>query len=301
MQYDRNWPVYNKKLIQRGEVNIDPELLRNWDKELKRMNRRKEGHAFEYPDGFILFLALLKVDFGFSYRKIIGLIKSISVFCPLLRKIPDYTSLFRRIQRLKLDLADSIPKSNQPLFISIDGSGLKADHGGTWLEKRFGNKKRSWIKIIFAIDVKSKRVIELSVTTDRVHENRRFRGIVRRASRKHNIDKVAADPGFDDYRNYELLHKKKIRAAIKPKNNSNPHYNWPKYNKRKLYRQKQVLLYQKYSYKTWKKKTGYNYRTLSESGFSSFKANYGDGVYSKKFKYARQEVMLKAYAYNLSH
>jgi hypothetical protein len=300
MQYDRNWPEYNKKLIQRGEINLDTHLLKSWDRELKKMNRRKEGHGFEYPDSFILFLGLLKVNFGFSYRKIIGLIKSIAVFCPLLQKIPDYTSLFRRIQSLKLNIVDSIPKSNQPLLISIDGSGLKADHGGSWIEKRFGNKRRSFIKIIFAVDVKSKRVIELSVTTDRVHENKRFRGIIRRAAAKHEITKAAADPGFDDYRNYELGHKKKIRMVIKPKGNSNP-ANWTLMkDKRKIHRLKQVLLFQKYKFSTWKKKTGYNYRTISESCFSAFKANYGDGVYSKKFKYARQEVMLKTYAYNLS-
>jgi len=62
-----------------------------------------------------------------------------------------------------------------------------------------------------------------------VHENRRFRGLVRRASRKHNIDKVAADPAYDDYKNYELPHKKKIRAAIKPRNNANPDYQQARY------------------------------------------------------------------------
>jgi len=62
------------------------------------------------------------------------------------------------------------------------------------------------------------------VTTDSVHDKRRFRGIVRRTTRKHRVDKVAADPGYDAYKNYELCHAKKIRTAIKPKLNSNPNY-----------------------------------------------------------------------------
>jgi len=160
MQYKRNWPVYNKKLIQRGEINVDIKLLKTWDSQLRRMNRHKEGHQFEYPDSFILFLGLLKVNFGFTYRKLKGFIKSIAVFCPLLNQIPDYTTIFRRMNKLKLDISKSIPKSDEPLFISVDASGLKADHGGTWIEKRFGKKKRSWIKIHFAIDVKSKRIVE---------------------------------------------------------------------------------------------------------------------------------------------
>jgi len=264
------------------------------------MNGHKEGHQFEYPDSFIKFLGILKVQFRFSYRKIIGLIQFLSKLCPALKRIPCYTTLFRRANRIMLDLSETIPKSDEPLFISIDASGLKADNGGSWLEQRFGAKKRKWIKIHFAIDTKSKRIIELSVTTSKVHDNRRFRGLVRKASRKHRIDKVAADPGYDDYKNYELLHKKRIRAAIKPKLNSNPDYLQNRYNKRMLYRQKQVLLFQKYRYSTWRKKTGYNYRTLSESCFSAFKAGYGDGVSSKKFSYVRQEILWKAYTYNLS-
>jgi hypothetical protein len=300
MQYKRNWPEYNNKLVARGEINLDPKILQNWDCELRRMNKRKEGHQFEYPDSFIKFLGILKVEFRFSYRKITGLIRFLSKLCPSLKQIPCYTTLFRRMNQLKLDLSESIPTSNEPLFIGIDASGLKADNGGSWLEKRFGGKKRKWIKIHFAIDVKSKRIIELAVTTDRVHDNRRFRGLVRRASKRHKIDKVAADAGYDDYRNYELLHKKKIRAAIKPKLNSNPD-NWSlTKNKRKIHRLKQVLLFQKYRYATWKKKTGYNYRTLNESCFSSFKGGYGEGVYSKKLQYVRNEVLWKAYAYNLT-
>src|SRR3989338_3706065 len=171
MQYKTNWEEYNKKLISRGEVNIDEKILQNWDKELRKMNKHKEGNQFQYPDSFILFLGLLKVNFGFPYRKIMGFINSIAKLCPMLKKIPEYTTLFRRMNRIKLDISKSIPKSSEPLFISVDASGLKADHGGTWLENRFGRKKRRWIKIHFAIDVKSKRIIEFSVTTDKVHEN----------------------------------------------------------------------------------------------------------------------------------
>lgn len=299
MQYERNWPEYNKKLIQRGEIYVEEGLLRKCMKELKKLNKKKEGRPFRYANIFILFLGMVKVKFKLSYRHTQGFFQGfLRVFCSDLT-VPYFTSIFRRMNNLKPNLFDTTSDLTEPLFISIDGSGLRADQGGSWIQKRFGNKRKRYLKIIFAIDVKSKKIIELAVTTDKTHENKRFRGIIRRAAKKHILDKVAADPGFDDYRNYELLHEKKARSAIKPKGNSNPHYNWPKYDPRKVYRHKQILLYQKYSYETWKKKTGYNYRTLSESCFSAFKTNFGEGVYSKKFRYARQEVLWKAYAYNL--
>lgn len=298
MQCKRDWKKYNKKLIRRGTVFIEENCFRNWEKELKKMNRRKEGHSYEYPDSFIKFIGILKMQFNLPYRKLNGFLLSFSQFF----SVPDYTTIFRRINRLKLDISDSIKTSSEPMFISIDASGLRSDNGGAWLEKRFGRKKKRWIKIHFAVDVDSKSIVEFSVTTDRVHDNRRFRGLVRRASKKHNIDKVAADPGYDDFRNYELLHKKKIRPAIKPKLNSNPD-SWTIKNQelreRGLHRLKQVLLFQKYSFDTWKKKTGYNYRTLSESVFSVFKKSFGHSVTSKKMRYVRNEIMLKAYTYNL--
>ncbi len=297
---ERNWKEYNEKLVKRGDINLDENIFRNWNKELKKLNRGKEGHRFEYPDSFILFIGLLKVNFRLPYRKLDGFVSFITRFCPLIKRIPNYTTAFRRMNLLDLDLFKSIPKSNESMFISVDASGLKADHGGSWLEMRFGRKKRRWVKIHFAIDVKTKRVIDFSVTTDRVHDNRRFRGLIRKVIRKHKIDKVCADPAYDDYKNYELLHKLKIRPAIKLRSNSNPDYLQPRYNPRMFERWRQIILFKKYSFNTWKAKTGYNYRTLSESCFSSFKANYGDGVYSKKFANARQEVLWKIYAYNLS-
>jgi hypothetical protein len=214
----RNWKEYNQKLIRRGTIYIDEECLKNWNKELKKMNRGKEGHSYEYPNTFIKFIGILKMKTRFTYRKFQGFLKTFSAFF----KVPDYTTIFRRMNALDLEISESIPQGNKPLFISVDASGLKADNGGSWLEKRFGRKKRRWIKIHFAVDVKAKRIIELSVTTDKIGDNRRFRGLIRRAGRKHKIGKVAADTAYDDYKNYELLHKKRIRPAIKPKRNSNP-------------------------------------------------------------------------------
>jgi hypothetical protein len=71
-------------------------------------------------------------------------------------------------------------------------------------------------------------------------------------------------------------------------------------NKRKIHRLKQILLFQKYRYNTWKKKTGYNYRTINEAVFSAFKGTFGDAVSSKKFCYVRKEILWKAFAYNLN-
>ena len=47
---DRNWKEYNEALVRRGEILLDMEFLDNWSKELKIMNRGKEGARFIHSD-----------------------------------------------------------------------------------------------------------------------------------------------------------------------------------------------------------------------------------------------------------
>ena len=296
MKVKRDWKAQDEKLIRRGMVEFDPQILKNLDKFLKKINRKKEGRPFSYPDQLIKFIGLIKTKFSMSYRTANGFLFLFSAFF----KIPHFSNIFRRMVKLKLNIDETIPPSDEPLFLSIDASGLEADHGGSWLKKHYGRKKQKWIKIHFAIDVKTKRIIDFRVSTDKGSDNKKFRGMVKNISKKRRVGKVAADPGYDDYKNYEILGKNKIRCAIKPKNNANPDAITIRNNVRELYRLKQVLLFQKYSFKTWKQKTGYNYRTLSESVFNSFKSQFGHGVSSKKMHYVRNEITWKVNQYNLN-
>ena len=56
----RNWKEYNEKLIRRGEIYLDEGVLKNTEKELRKMNKRKEGHHYQYPNSY------LKNFFSFS-------------------------------------------------------------------------------------------------------------------------------------------------------------------------------------------------------------------------------------------
>ena len=49
---NRNWRIYNEKLVRRGEFYLSFEFLENWNQELAIMNRGKRGRPFEYPEAF---------------------------------------------------------------------------------------------------------------------------------------------------------------------------------------------------------------------------------------------------------
>jgi hypothetical protein len=55
----RNWKGYNEQLVRRGEILLDLDFLRSWNKELEEMNRDKLGRPYEYPASYSRFLSMI--------------------------------------------------------------------------------------------------------------------------------------------------------------------------------------------------------------------------------------------------
>jgi len=49
--------------------------------------------------------------------------------------VPDYPTINRRVNNLGIDLEDSLIKSNGPVSIAVDSSGIKVHNGGDWIRK----------------------------------------------------------------------------------------------------------------------------------------------------------------------
>ena len=104
------WSEYNESLVRRGEILIGFDVIDNWDKELKDMNRDKVGEPFQYPNTFLLLLACqsvisssLSANRGYCKRT-----------CQ--RKIainPRYSTINRRINRLDIKVIDDGGKNSK--------------------------------------------------------------------------------------------------------------------------------------------------------------------------------------------
>jgi len=57
----RDWVNYNEALVKRGEILIDLDFLKNWNKELEEMNEGKRGWKYLYPWSFIRLLGFIHV------------------------------------------------------------------------------------------------------------------------------------------------------------------------------------------------------------------------------------------------
>jgi len=43
MSDDRDWSRYNDDLVRRGEIGLDPSIVKDWGRELKEVNDGKVG------------------------------------------------------------------------------------------------------------------------------------------------------------------------------------------------------------------------------------------------------------------
>ena len=145
------------------------------------------------------------------------------------------------------------------------------------------------MKIHLAVNVKTKEIVSMSVTTDEVHGSKEAKKLIDDASRKYDINKSYMDGAYDSRDIFRFLESKNIIPVIKVRKNSVLDG-----SVRDKYVKMQIS-----NYNEWKEKFGYGYRWIVETVFSVFKRMFGDYVSAKKFENIVNEIVLKMRIYNL--
>ena len=69
----RDWKVYNRQLVGRGELLIHPTFFQRWAHDIEQANHGKEGAPFEYPEALLQYLAFVRTRTkGLDYRSLQG-------------------------------------------------------------------------------------------------------------------------------------------------------------------------------------------------------------------------------------
>ena len=212
----KNWKEYNDQLVRRGEALMDFDFLRGWGVEIEGMNKGKIGKPYKYPKSFVQFMAFLYVALNIPYRQLEGFIKVMMKLNPDLKKL-DHATIHRRVMKLNLNLDDSLKKSNKPITIAVDASGIKVTNSGDWIRKKWKKEKRGFLKIHFAVDTKKRQIVAMEVTDERTGDIKKFESLVEKSSKKHKVKKVLADAAYDSRKSYSYLKEKGIEPAIKPR------------------------------------------------------------------------------------
>lgn len=88
---------------------------------------------------------------------------------------PSYGQICRRLSRLDIDDGSSgriedDDDNDGGIAIAIDSTGIKVTNGGQWLRDRWNIRKTGYLtKDPYCCNVKTKEILSLEVTDDKVH------------------------------------------------------------------------------------------------------------------------------------
>lgn len=281
---NRNWGIYNEKLVKRGEFYLSFEFLENWDQELAIMNHRKRGKPFGYPEAFVQFSGLLHEFFHLPYRQLEGVLQGLEKSIPRL-KAADYSTLWCRIANLRIEL----PKNKRGQIVAVDSTGIKVTNRGDWMRKRWWRKERKgWIKAHIAVDVETKELLAIDITDERTTDHE----ILKPLLKDINVKDVLADGAYDTYDTFKFMKRKGVDPpGIKIRENAS--------RKGLSHRAFAVREFQDIGYDRWKKKHGYGQRWAAEGVFSAVKRCFGETVRATSVEGMMLEVKRKFMFYNL--
>jgi hypothetical protein len=287
MDYLRDWEGYNEALVKRGLILLDLDFVANWSRELKAMNDGKEGGRYRYPESFIKLLSVVHA-YVLPYRQLEGFIRGLSPYIDGL-KAPDYTTIWRRIAKMKVDLASSVDL-DKDVTIAIDSSGIKVSNRGEWMHKKW-KVKRGFIKVHIAVDTKTKQILAIEVTKEDVGDGRMLKRLVDGSQNKAVLGRVIADGAYDSKSNFRMLADSAIDPLIRVRKNAS----WKGGG---CMPRKFAVVFQ-LGNPNWRRESGYGYRWMVESAFSSIKRVFGEYICAVKWPNIVKELLLKASIYNL--
>jgi transposase len=213
-----DWRLVDERLIRRGELLLSLDFLEDYDFELSLLNDGKVGRPFKITYGYVVFLAVVRYLFSMPYRQVEGFTRALSRLVPRLPPV-DYSWVRRRMLGLDLSPYESLSRCDGPVAIAVDSSGVSVHKCGGWVERLYGRKKR-YVKIHFAVDVRKKEVLAMDVTTDDIHDPEVLPSIIANASRHRSIIEACMDGAYDSSKTYALLRKMGINPIIKPRRNA---------------------------------------------------------------------------------
>ncbi|MEM4700389.1 MAG: transposase [Candidatus Nezhaarchaeales archaeon] len=75
-------------------------------------------------------------------------------------------------------------------------------------------KKKRYIKIHFSVDVKTKEVLAMEVTTDDVHDLKALPALIKDASKLRRVSEAVMDGAYDNSKAYRLLRRMNVKPIL---------------------------------------------------------------------------------------
>lgn len=291
MHQKRNWPQYNRELVNRGKINfwVKPHVFKEW----KAKKQKKNGHPFVYGEALIQAMSYIRFKFHLSLRETEGFFLSLLTLMHSLLNVPCYTQLCRRLKTVSLK--QELLEKRGITDIVLDTTGLKVYGAGEWRKKKYGGR-RGWKKLHIALDPRTGKLILAEVSKEHDHDTTHLEKALRRSNGRKG--KVLIDGIADSLPCYEMAQKYNKTLLTPPKKGAilRKEKGYEKRNEAiKIIRGLGGDLVAK---SIWGKLVGYNRRVVVESMVSRWKTLYGGTLKSRCEERQKREVNLKAQMIN---
>jgi hypothetical protein len=274
----RNWKEYNNALKQRGSLTvwISDDVIQAW----RAMARTgKKGKPQTYSDLAILAMLTLQEIYHLPLRGTCGFTESIFTLLNLTLPVPGFLQLGRRRQTLEVRLPRA--KSQAPLHLVIDSTGVKVYGEGEWKVRQHGySYRRTWRKLHLAIDQAAQMIHAAIVTTNNYGDGQILPELLEQVDEA--LEQVSADGAYDKRNCYDALNERGAKAAIPPQRNAKI---WQQGNRKKErhVRDENLRRVRKIGRAAWKKESNYHRRSLAETTMFREKRIFGDSVSARSF------------------
>jgi uncharacterized protein (DUF4415 family) len=288
----RNWAKYNDDLKKRGSITlwIDEDVLRAWKPTPEAVRQR--GGQKRYSDGAIECLLMVKGVYHLAYRQTEGFALSLSHLLGVALPIPDYSTLNRRAQTLKVVLPTS---EKGPIHAVLDSTGLKVYGEGEWKVRQHGySKRRTWRKLHLSVDEATSEIEAELLTRAGVDDAEAADGLLKQIQAE--IDQLSGDGAYDKEKVYQAAAAQGVSTITIPprcdavlweENGPEPHP-----------RNETLRRIGEIGRKAWKVESGYHRRSLAETAMFRFKTIFGDHLNAREMQRQKSEARIKCAALN---
>jgi len=280
---------YNESLRKRDDLTIwiTAQACQLWG--AQRPTSR--GGQPRYSDKAIMMCLTLGMFYRLPLRQTQGLMRSIFTLMQLEIPVPDFSTLSRRSQGLRLPTYSGT-KVSGPIHLVVDSTGLKIFREGEWLQKKhkIKAKRKAWCKLHLGPDLLSGEIVCASLTKDDVGDPTALPGLPDQLDVP--IARFLADGAYDGAPTNNLLKARFGGAAeiiIPPPRNATPSL---QSTSELSFRDRHIGEIHTHGRMAWQSSSGYNQRSRLETQMGRWKAVIGPKLRARSFQNQKTEAKI---------
>jgi len=289
----RNWPEYEKALVQRGSLTFW--LTDDFEKVWLYAGEKQRGSQYDYSEQAIEIMLTIKEVFHLSNRSVEGFVRSVFAMLNIHLPVPDHTTLSKRGKSFNVRLPR---KSKGAMNLVLDSTGLKIYGEGEWKVRKHGySKRRTWRKLHVGANPDNGEIQVAVLTGNNTSDDAVVKQMLTQI--EHTLLACAADGAYDKRKVYQALdeHSPEVEILIPPRKNA---HIWQHANSKeeRLKRDENLRYIRKHGRPQWKQESGYHIRSLAETVMFRLKTIFGDKLSARLLETQTTQALIRCLALN---